>query len=79
MDIEKHKRPVVQFADDQTDLSMSDADRELAIHVAMRATASPHEHVWTPAEQSLLARYALWATQRLDGIRQLAAGEGSDS
>lgn len=42
---------------------------------ALRVTLSPHEHEWTPEEQVAMARYCLWAAQRLGIIGRLAYGE----
>ena len=63
---------IVKLSETQTNVSMSEVDRKLAIQYAYRMTLSPHEWEWTQADQELMARYCLWACQRLDGISQLA-------
>ena len=69
------KAPVVVLDAEQTRVFMSEEDRRAAIDAAIWVTASPHEWNWSPREQELMARYVLWAHQRLSGIAQLATGE----
>lgn len=66
---------IVSLASEQTSAEMSPEDRRVAIDAATWVTCSPHEWRWTPRQQELMARYVLWAHQRLAGIKQLADGD----
>lgn len=66
--------PIVHLAPDQTSVDLSPEDRKEALQVALWSTASPHEWGWSPRQQALMARYCLWAHQRLAAIGQLADG-----
>lgn len=70
----QHK-PIVQLSDHITQLDMPAEDRARAIVDAHWVTASPVEWEWTPDQQANMARYILWATQRLAVIAQLVTGE----
>ena len=59
---------------EQSDVSLGDGARSQVIDLAFRLTMSPHEWTWTQHEQVLMARYVLWAHQRLSAIKQLADG-----
>lgn len=65
---------VVNLAPDQSTVPLSTEDRAEALAAAYWVTASPHEWTWTPREQALMARYCLWAHQRLAAVKQLADG-----
>lgn len=69
------KRTVLVLPQAQTDAAMTEVRRDQAITLAMRATESEHEHTWTPEEQVLLAKYVLWAAQRLYLCERTAAGD----
>ena len=45
-----------------------------AIQAAYFVTLSPHEHEWTLGQQQAMARYVLWAHQRLSAINQCVDG-----
>lgn len=64
---------IVVLAPTQTRLFLGDESRARAFEVAFRVTMSPHEWTWTNDEASDMARYVLWATQRLDAIAQLVS------
>lgn len=66
--------PIVHLAPDQTAVNLSPEARKQALESAYWVTASPIEWSWTPREQAAMARYCLWAHQRLAAIGQLAAG-----
>ncbi|MCF8104337.1 MAG: hypothetical protein K9K64_02535 [Desulfohalobiaceae bacterium] len=57
-----------------THLPLDKTLRDQAIFAAQRILLCPHEREWTQQEQELLARYCLWAAQRLEAIRQVSAG-----
>jgi hypothetical protein len=65
--------PLVRLSRDYTQCGLSAKARNNAVRDAHWVTASPHEWVWTPEQQANMARYVLWASQRLEAIRQLAA------
>lgn len=66
--------PIVHLASDQSTVPLTAEDQARALDVAYWVTASPHEWTWTPREQALMARYCLWAHQRLAAIKQIADG-----
>ena len=67
-------QPIVVLHENQTHVSFTESDRKRAFEAAFWVTASPHEWVWTPEQQALMAQFVLWATQRLGAIEQLASG-----
>ncbi len=69
------QKSIVDLSESQTSIQMPCDERELAIAAALWVTASPHEWVWTPEQQAAMARYTLWAHQRLRAIEQLTSGE----
>jgi len=60
---------------DLTTVQMPDRDRQEAVEAAHYVTMSPHEWEWTARQQELMARYCLWACQRLRIIERVAEGE----
>lgn len=68
---EENATPVVCLAPSQTKLWLDDDGEERAVAAAYYATLSPHEWRWSHEEQLAMARYILWAKQRLDAVRQL--------
>lgn len=66
--------PIVCLAPDQSKVELGRSDETMALDVAFRITASPHEWTWSHSEQALMARYCLWAHQRLAAIKQIADG-----
>ncbi len=66
--------PIVHLASDQTDVGLHPGQRLEALQAAIWVTCSPHEHTWSLDEQALMARYCLWAHQRLAAVGQLANG-----
>ena len=68
-------KPIVHLSPEVARVTIDPAERMQAIAAAYWITASPHEHIWTPNEQRLMAQYVLWASQRLSAIRQVAVGD----
>lgn len=66
--------PIVHLAPDQTSVDLPPDARKQALESAYWVTASPVEWSWSPREQAAMARYCLWAHQRLAAIGQLADG-----
>lgn len=58
-----------------TQINVSEGDRSEAIKAAYWVTASPHEWVWTPDQQAKMARYVLWASQRIEAMQHIANGQ----
>ncbi len=56
---------------------MHEERRFAAVEAAKWVTCSPHEWVWTHEQQVEMARYVLWATQRLNAIASLAKGDAN--
>jgi hypothetical protein len=67
--------PIVNLSSEFTQVSMPKEQREVAIRAAHWVTASPHEWEWSAEEQELMARYCLWAYQRLEAIEHLSSGK----
>jgi len=57
-----------------TQVNMPAQLRQQAVEAALWVTASPCEWTWTAEQQELMARYCLWAAQRLACIKDLAVG-----
>lgn len=72
--IEPEKR-IVDLSESQTSIQVASDERKAALDAALWVTASPHEWTWTTEQQAAMARYVLWAHQRLSAIGQLASGE----
>lgn len=68
------ERQVVVLGPEVARVHADPSEREKAIEVALRLTMSPHEWEWSQGEQESMARYVLWAHQRLSGIKQLTDG-----
>lgn len=66
---------LVRLSRDYTQISVSEATRSEAIKAAYWVTASPHEWVWTPDQQAAMARYVLWASQRIEAMQHIASGK----
>jgi hypothetical protein len=58
-----------------TQVNMPIEARQKVVESAMWVTCSPHEWTWTGDEQAAMARYCLWASQRLEMINGIAAGD----
>lgn len=71
---EKHPSIVVLHGA-QAQVRLTPAERSRAIQAAYLVTLSPHEHTWTLEDQAAMARYTLWAHQRLSAVAQVADGE----
>lgn len=67
--------PILRLSRNYTQLQPSEKTRKSAIDAAFWVTASPHEWVWTPEQQEHMARYVLWAHQRLSALLQIANEE----
>lgn len=61
---------VVALSQEQTQLHFDAERRKDVLNAAMWVTCSPHEWVWTPEQQAEMARFCLWAEQRLAAIEQ---------
>jgi hypothetical protein len=57
-----------------TQIDISPELRNRAVRDAYWVTASPHEWVWTPEQQANMARYVLWASQRIEAMQHVASG-----
>jgi len=68
------KSNVVRLGSGYTTIQMSKAERIEAIDSAHWRFASPHEWVWDVEDQARMAKYVLWAAQRLEMISNLSAG-----
>ncbi len=66
---------LVRLSRDYTQIHVSEPDRSEAIKAAYWVTASPHEWVWTPDQQAKMARYVLWASQRIEAMQHIADGK----
>ncbi len=66
------KESLVHLSRNFTQIHVTPEIRTAAIQSAYWVTASPHEWVWKPEEQANMARYVLWASQRLEVLEQLA-------
>lgn len=66
---------VVRLDRGQTRVTMSRNERQKAIKSAFWVTCSPCEYKWTDEQAAEMARYVLWAHQRLSAIEQCASGE----
>lgn len=65
-------KPIVVLHPDYTEFNPTEADKLRAVEAAYWVTASPHEWKWTSDQQIAMARYVLWASQKLQAIRQIA-------
>jgi len=61
--------------ENQTKIDLTESERQDVLKSAIWVTCSPHEWQWTTDEQAAMARYCLWATQRLDMIQRIALGQ----
>lgn len=68
---ERQMKKIVVLHDSQTQIFMTAEEQKEALDAAIWATASPHEHVWTQRHQVLMARYVLWAHQRMSAVAQV--------
>ena len=67
----KTKQPIVMLHNSQSMVGMDHATDQAAFEAAYNVTMSPHEWEWTTEQQVAMARYVLWAHQRLSAIAQL--------
>lgn len=65
---------IVQLCPDQTQVNLPEDERREAINAAFWVTCSVHEHAWTDKQAAQMARYVLWAHQRLSAIEQCVSG-----
>lgn len=61
---------VVAISQTQTQLHFDAERRKRVVEAAHWVTASSHEWEWTPEMQAEMARFCLWAEQRLAAIEQ---------
>lgn len=72
----KHKpEGLLRLARDYTQIDLSPENRSNAIRDAYWVTASRHEWEWTHNEQVNMARYVLWASQRIEAMQHVASGK----
>lgn len=62
---------IIALREGITRIQMSEEALNAAKDAAMWVTASPHEWKWSIEDQVLMARYVLWAYQRLLAISDL--------
>lgn len=67
--------PLVRLGRDFTQIDISPEKRNAAIRDAYWVTASPHEWEWTNEQAANMARYVLWASQRIEAMKHIANGE----
>ena len=67
--------PLVRLDRRYTMIHLTPASRSDAVKAAYWVTCSPCEWTWTPEQQALMARYCLWASQRLEAVQQISAGK----
>lgn len=65
---------MINLSREFTQVRLAKKERSEAIEAAYWVTASPHEWVWTQEQQAAMARYCLWASQRIEAINELAGG-----
>jgi hypothetical protein len=65
---------IIALSREFTQVTLPKDEREAAVQAAFWVTASPHEWTWTPEQQAAMARYCLWAAQRIEAIREIAVG-----
>lgn len=66
--------PIIRLGRDFTQVHIPPEKRTAAIQAAYWVTASPCEWVWTPEQQADMARYVLWASQRMEAMQHIAEG-----
>jgi hypothetical protein len=66
---------VVNLSPSQTDVSITPDQRRAAVYAAIWLSGSPHEWEWSRTDQISMARFVLWAEQRLSAIEQIAGGK----
>lgn len=66
---------LVRLGSGYTQVTMSDESRTSAIQSAYWVTMSEHEHTWSLEEQQNMARFVLWASQRLEIIAIAASSQ----
>ena len=74
--LEEHGRPVVCLSKSQAKVAIDDETARRALNAAFWATCSPHECQWSKADQEAMARYVLWACQRLSAIEDCLKPDG---
>lgn len=75
VDAEVERRALVRLSRDYTQIDISPEKQGAAIRDAYWVTASPHEWVWTTDQQANMARYVLWASQRIEAMKHIANGK----
>lgn len=63
---------VVLLHADQTQVFLDHETEKRAINVAFYVTMSEHEHEWSQSDSKAMAKFVLWAHQRLTAIQQVA-------
>jgi len=63
---------VVVLHEDQTQVLLDERTEKRAINAAFYVTMSEHEHEWSNEESKAMAKFVLWAHQRLTAIQQVA-------
>jgi len=61
--------------DEQTHIPFDRKEYKETLKVAIWVTCSPHEWEWTLEQQASMARFCLWAAQRLDMIKAISSGD----
>lgn len=64
-------KKIVALHDSQAPIRMTANEQESALNAAIWVTASSHEHAWSQEHQAQMARYVLWAHQRLAAVAQV--------
>lgn len=65
---------LVRLGRDFTQINVSPEKRSAAIRAAYWVTCSPCEWSWTDEQQADMARYVLWASQRIEAMQHVANG-----
>ena len=66
---------LVRLGRDFTQIDIPPEKRSAAISAAYWVTCSPCEWTWTSEQQADMARYVLWASQRIEAMQHIASGK----
>ena len=66
---------LVRLGREYTQIDISPEKRNAAISAAYWVTCSPCEWTWTDEQQAAMARYVLWASQRIEAMQHIASGK----
>lgn len=75
VDRQPAKQQIVMLHNSQSMVGMNTETDQAAFEAAYFVTMSPHKWEWTTEQQVAMARYVLWAHQRLSAIAQLTGLE----